>query len=268
MIKRIFRTAYTSAENDSEAYRLEKGTQPDYKVMLICVTVAFSLTMIKYLGDVRFMLSFLKGTSFTRLTSTFEDLMTVNPNADLYRLLYWVGTMIIFYFIVPVLLIRFVFKQKLSDYGLRLKGAFKDYQLYVLMLCVMIPLVLFFSRTQSFQERYPFYDIQKGEPFYPNFVIWEIFYFLQFFALEFFFRGFMLHGTKQRFGFYSVFVMTIPYCMIHYGKPLPETIAAIIAGIVLGTLSLKSRSIWLGVAIHYSVAITMDLCSLYQKGLL
>ena len=103
---------------------------------------------------------------------------------------------------------------------------------------------------------------------YPNLFIWEIVYFVQFFALEFFFRGFMLHGTKQQFGYYSVFVMTIPYCMIHYGKPLPETIAAIVAGIVLGTLSLKSRSIWLGVAIHYSVAITMDLCSLWQKGLL
>ncbi|MCW3082955.1 MAG: hypothetical protein JWP12_321 [Bacteroidetes bacterium] len=268
MIKRIFSTAYTSAENDSETYRLQKGTKPDYKVMLICVTVAFSLTMIKYLGDVRFMLSFLQGTRFTNLAASFDNIMTVNKNAELYRLLYWVGTMIVFYFIVPVALIRFVFKQTLSDYGLRLKGAFKDYQLYVLMLCVMIPLVLFFSRTQSFQERYPFYDVRKGESFYPNFVIWEIFYFLQFFALEFFFRGFMLHGTKQRFGFYSVFVMTIPYCMIHYGKPLPETIAAIIAGIVLGTLSLKSRSIWLGVAIHYSVAITMDLCSMYQKGLL
>ena len=45
-------------------------------------------------------------------------------------------------------------------------------------------------------------------------------------------------------------------------------IALIIAGIILGTLSLKSRSIWLGVAIHFSVAITMDICSLWQKGLL
>lgn len=236
--------------------------------MLVCITVALSLTLIKYLGDVSFMLAFLRGSSFTGFKNYFEDLMTIHKDAALNRLLYWVGVMVIFYLIVPVLIIWFVFKQKLADYGLQLKGAFKDYKLYVLMLCVMIPLVLFFSRTESFQQRYPFYDVQKGEPLYPNFIVWEIFYFLQFFALEFFFRGFMLHGTKQRFGFYSVFVMTIPYCMIHFGKPLPETIAAIIAGIVLGTLSLKSRSIWLGVAIHYSVAITMDLCSMWQKGII
>ena len=47
---------------------------------------------------------------------------------------------------------------------------------------------------------------------------------------------------------------------------MPETIGAVFAGIILGALSLKSRSIWLGVAIHYSVAITMDLAALWQKG--
>jgi membrane protease YdiL (CAAX protease family) len=260
MIRNIFTTAYSSAELE-----ILKKSKPDYKAMTICVMVAFSLTLIKYLGDVKFMIGLLQGTSSVNFAAAFENLVTINRNAQLYRLLYWVSVMIVFYFIIPVIVIKFVFKQKLSDYGLRINGAFKDYKVYVLMLCFMIPLVLFFSRTESFQQRYPFYDVQKGESLYPNFIIWEIFYFMQFFALEFFFRGFMLHGTKHRFGFYSVFVMTIPYCMIHFGKPLPETIAAIIAGIVLGTLSLKSKSIWLGVAIHYSVAITMDLCAMYQK---
>jgi membrane protease YdiL (CAAX protease family) len=263
MIRKIFSYTFNSAEQE-----VIPNSKPDLKVMLTCITVALSLTLIKYLGDVRFMIDLLHTTSFPGIAGAYEDLMTINKNAQLYRLLYWVSVMLVFYFAVPVLIIIFWFKESLSDYGLRLKGSFKDYRLYVIMLCVMIPLVLFFSRTESFQLRYPFYDVQKNEPWWPNFIVWEIFYFLQFFALEFFFRGFMLHGTKQRFGYYSVFVMTIPYCMIHFGKPLPETIAAIIAGIVLGTLSLKSRSIWLGVAIHYSVAITMDLCAMYQKGLL
>jgi membrane protease YdiL (CAAX protease family) len=262
LIREIFSKAYHSSESE-----VSKASKPDYKVMLICVTVAFSVTMIKYLGDQLFMLHFLQNSGFGGLASAFEDMISINPDAALYRLLYWVSIVIFFYLVPPVLLIKLVFREKLSTYGLGARNAFRDYKIYLLMLCVMIPLVLFFSRTQSFQARYPFYDVSEGEPLYPNLLIWELAYFIQFFALEFFFRGFMLHGTKQRFGYYSVFVMTIPYCMIHFGKPLPETIAAIIAGIVLGTLSLKSRSIWLGVAIHYSVAITMDLCSLWQKGL-
>jgi membrane protease YdiL (CAAX protease family) len=131
---------------------------------------------------------------------------------------------------------------------------------------VMIPLVLFFSTTSSFQQRYPFYELRPGEKTVPDFLLWEMLYFLQFFSLEFFFRGFLLHGLKNRFGFYSILVMTIPYCMIHFGKPMPETLGAIIAGLLLGVLSLKSRSILLGVAIHYSVALSMDLCALWQKG--
>lgn len=236
--------------------------------MLICITVALCLSLIKYLGDPNFFLISLQNLGLSSMALKFNDLISFDQDAELWRLIHWISCVIFFYIVPPFILIRFVFKEKLSVYGLSLKGAFKDVKIYLLMLCVMIPLVLYFSRTESFQARYPFYDLKPGESFYPNLLIWEILYFIQFFALEFFFRGFMLHGTKQRFGFYSVFVMTIPYCMIHFGKPFPETIAAIIAGVVLGTLSLKSRSIWLGVAIHYSVAITMDLCSLWQKGLL
>ncbi|MBE7525992.1 CPBP family intramembrane metalloprotease [candidate division WWE3 bacterium] len=79
-----------------------------------------------------------------------------------------------------------------------------------------------------------------------------------------------LHSARHQTAFRVLrdFVMVIPYCMIHFGKPMPETFAAIIAGVVLGFLSLKSKSIWLGVMIHCSVALTMDLCALYRKGLL
>ncbi len=262
MIKKIVSTTFTESQSQI------KSNTFDYKTVVICITVACSLSIIKYFGDVKFTLDILQSFHFNSFANSFEELTTFNANASLYRLLYWSSVVSFFYLVPAIVLIKFVFKQSLSDYGLQFKEAFKDYKLYLLMLMVMIPLVLYFSQTESFQTRYPFYNISKGENVYPNLLIWELFYLIQFFALEFFFRGFMLHGTKQTFGFYSVFVMTIPYCMIHFGKPFPETIAAIIAGIVLGVLSLKGKSIWLGVAIHYSVAIAMDICAMYQKGLL
>lgn len=226
---------------------LKKGI--DKKVIVICVLTALCLTMNKYLPEM-------------------QPFFHFSDNVQLSHLANWVFILCTFYFVVPVLVIKIIFKENLSDYGLKWKGAFKDYWLYIVMLCVMVPLVGFFSTTASFQARYPFYELSPGEKLYPDFWSWEALYFLQFFALEFFFRGFMVHGMKHRFGFYSVFIMTIPYCMIHFGKPLPETIAAIAAGIVLGTLSLKSRSILLGVCIHYSVGLMMDLAALWQKGML
>jgi membrane protease YdiL (CAAX protease family) len=265
-IRGIFVNTFLESESASAEYlRLNQG-KSNGKILFICIYVAFGLTVIHYFMDVSFTSAFLKNIGATKTARSFESLMYSPQKTRLWTLAWWAILIISIYFVIPASIILLVFREKLSDYGLRLGQAFKDIRIYFFMLCVMIPLVLFFSGTKSFQSRYPFYDLQPGESMFPDFIIWECLYFLQFFSLEFFFRGFMLHGLKQRFGFYSVFVMIIPYCMIHFGKPMPETIAAIIAGIVLGVLSLKSRSVYLGVLIHYSVAITMDLCALWQKG--
>ena len=58
--------------------------------------------------------------------------------------------------------------------------------------------------------------------------------------------------------------MIVPYCMIHYGKPMAETFGAIGAGMILGTIAMRTRSIWGGVAIHVGVAWTMDLLAVNQ----
>ena len=43
---------------------------------------------------------------------------------------------------------------------------------------------------------------------------------------------------------------------------LPETLGAIGAGVILGTLAMRTRSIWGGVLIHIGVAVTMDVLAL------
>jgi hypothetical protein len=47
-----------------------------------------------------------------------------------------------------------------------------------------------------------------------------------------------------------------------------EALAAMFGVIVLGTLSLKTRSVWWGAAPHISIAGAMDLLALFHKGLL
>ena len=250
-------------------HTLEKGKkeskQFDKKVLVIFLTVAFSLIFIQYFGDYSFLTSFLKNIHFTFLSDALSTLKENFHNDQLFYLAYWVGVILIFYLIIPTLVIKLIFKDHMSNYGFSASGIFKSYKIYLVFFAIMLPLILLFSCTGSFQHKYPFYD-PSGESLWPNFFIWECLYLLQFFSLEFFFRGFLLHGIKKRFGFYSIFIMMLPYMMIHFHKPMPETIGAVFAGIALGTLSLKSRSIWLGVAIHYSVAITMDLAALWQKG--
>ncbi|PTQ78860.1 CAAX prenyl protease-like protein [Nitrosomonas oligotropha] len=265
--KKLFSFVFLKSEANSLRSLQANISKLDVKVVLVCLIVAFSLTCTRYLGDAYYLISILRDLNLTGLAQAADNLLQHHANAQLHQLIYWASVVIFFYFVFPACIILLVFKENLTEYGLQLKNAGQGYPLYLGMLAIMVPLVFYFSGSESFLVRYPFYTVASDESLFPNFFFWEIVYFLQFLALEFFFRGFILHGTKHRFGFYAIFVMVIPYCMIHFGKPMPETIAAIIAGVVLGFLSLKSKSIWLGVMIHCSVALTMDLCALYRKGL-
>lgn len=236
----------------------------DLKIIIILVYTAVGISITKYFGN----------------TTDYLDHIIVNPNrfdfwycsfffssdtGKFHSMLFWIFMIITFYLVFPVLIVKYIFKENLSNYGVRFKGIAKDYPLYIIMLLVMIPLVYLASSTKSFQDRYPLFQPAIGNLF-PDFLWWQLAYLFQFVAVEFFFRGFMLHGLKTRFGFYSIFIMTLPYCLVHIGKPFPETISAIFAGIILGTLSLKSRSIILGILIHYSIAISMDSFALWREG--
>lgn len=266
MFKRIFTDTFQRAELESLEFQQQHPGKASRKVLVIGLQAAFSLSCIYYFANPKFTADFLHALGLHGLGDALTSAVSEGEHTRLFRLMHWVGVMNLFYFIIPVLVIKLVFKERVSDYGLRIRGAFKDYWLYIVMLVVMLPLVWYFSGTSSFQARYPFYSLYAGEGLTADFWWWELLYFSQFFTLEFFFRGYMTLGLRHRFGYYSVFVMMIPYCMIHFGKPMPETIGAIMAGVVLGTVSLKSRSVLLGVLIHYSVAITMDMFALWRKG--
>lgn len=262
MFRRLFYDTFLRTELELQENPPPKGF--DVKIFIILFWTALGLSIIRYFGDSLFAASVFEQWGWSETADSLREWV---KESGLHRLGWWVGTMFIVYLFVPLLLILFVFRESPTAYGLGMRNAFRDWWLYLLMLAVMLPLVIGFSGTESFQARYPFYNPSDDPSLWPDFWTWELMYFIQFIGVEFFFRGFMTHGLRKRFGFYSVFIMTVPYTMIHYGKPMPETIGAVFAGLVLGTLSLKSRSVWLGILIHYSVAITMDLSSLWRKGL-
>lgn len=132
-------------------------------------------------------------------------------------------------------------------------------------MAIMLPAIILASTFPSFQAMYPFYQAPAGSSIWPNILIWELFYLLQFLGAEFFFRGFLIHGLKHRFGFYSIFISMIPYCMIHFQKPFLEAFGSIIAGFILGVMSLRTNSVIMGTALHFGVALTMDICSLLMR---
>jgi membrane protease YdiL (CAAX protease family) len=176
---------------------------------------------------------------------------------------FWVGARVVFYFFIPIGTLM-VLGRNPRDYGLQLGGVRQHFPLYVVLAVSMSPIVIAASFTKAFQNYYPFYAY-AGESF-RGFVTWEALYAVQFITLEFFFRGFLLFALARYIGVYAIFVMVIPYCMIHFGKPFAEVLAAIPAGVVLGALALRTRSIWPGVLLHIAVGWSMDALSLWQQG--
>ena len=179
---------------------------------------------------------------------------------------WWAGSQILFYLIVPIAFIV-VTRGRMEEIGWKIRGTASHWKIYGGLLLVAAPFVVFASTTVEFQHRYPLYDIAVGQTgVWGDLAVWWPFYFTQFVAVETFFRGFLAIGLSQRFGSASVLIATVPYLMIHFTKPPAEAAAAIVGGIVMGTLALRTRSIWWGVGLHVTVAALMDILSLGHKG--
>ncbi len=179
----------------------------------------------------------------------------------LYPHLWWALWTIALFLVVPAVLVRALFKQRLRDYGLNLAIKRQHWWLYLGLFAAVLPIVVLASRRADFQNIYPFY---RGafQATTGTILVWEMAYLTQFLALEFFFRGFLVLGLGRAIGRASIFVAMVPYCMLHFHKPPAEAFAAIVAGIVLGEVSYRTRSIAGGVIVHIGVAVTMELLAL------
>ena len=229
------------------------------------VYTAIGLTCISYLKNADYMDAIASMIGVETWSRAIES----NETSNLGLLAYWVVVSVLFYFMIPAFVLRFVFRKSLDEFGLSFRIEKGFLKLLLQCVAVMLPLVYVMSLTPGFAAKYPFLKIYDGSPYLSStLLIWELIYFAQFFGLEFFFRGFLLHSLKPALGIYSIFVMMVPYCMIHWGKPMPETFAAIFAGIFLGWLSYRNGNIWMGLVLHCTVAFSMDIMALFNKGLL
>ena len=233
----------------------------DRKVVFSLLYTAFGLGAIFYLKEPENINSLLRHASSPWLFYSSSNNLPV--------LGLWAAVATTFYFIIPAIAIRYFFRESLSDYGLNIRIENGFGRLVATAFAIMLPIVYLMSLTNSFADKYPFLKIYDGEPYLgTTLLIWELIYFVQFFGLEFFFRGFLVHSLKPALGIYSIFAMTVPYTMIHFGKPPAETFAAIIAGVLLGWMSYRNGTIWLGFALHCGVAFSMDVLALYNRGVL
>jgi membrane protease YdiL (CAAX protease family) len=176
---------------------------------------------------------------------------------ELYGYAWWASTRVLGYTLLPLALWKMIFrKDSLLDMGFRTKGLREHVWIYFACLVVVIPAVIIVAQSPDFARYYPFYKLSHRS--WLDLLVWEVLYIAQFFGLEVFFRGFMLSPLRRTMGSGAIFAMCVPYVMIHYGKPYLEASSAFLAGVALGSLAMKTRSIYSGFLVHVTVALLMD----------
>ena len=222
-----------------------------WPVTAICVTACAGLLIMQYGGSDAAYASFFPPHGF-------------DPYWVLRVKAWWVGSILIGFVAVPALVMAWLPGGRLRDCNLGFRGFREHFWVYVGLYAAVLPLIWIVSLSGSFTAFYPMYG-QAGRSWF-DLLTWEGMYAGQFVALEFFFRGFLVGGLGRHIGMFAVPVAVMPYMMIHFSKLLPEASASVVAGLVLGYLAWKTKSIWGGVCVHCAVAMSMDLLALAHKS--
>lgn len=235
------------------------------RVTIVMLTTGVSLLLIHYLKYHSSFLAFLSFSASFYDQTALQVKHTLNQTGfySLIGYAWWTFWHLMGYILLPFIVIRFLLKEKIADFGWRWNETHKHWAGYVLLITPILFFIFLVSFREDFLQHYPFYN-NAGRSWF-DLIAWEVLYLLQFAALEFFFRGFMVQSLRPAMGANAIWVMTLPYLMIHFPKLWPEAFGALLFGLYLGILALKSRSIWGGFFVHAGIAITMDVTSLVKQ---
>lgn len=97
------------------------------------------------------------------------------------------------------------------------------------------------------------------------FLLFEGFQCLYMIGFEYFFRGFLLIESSRIFGPNAIVVTLLPYILIKIGKPPFEIYTAILVGLALAYMTLRTRSFWYAAMAHGLLAATVDVWEYYRS---
>jgi len=228
----------------------------DARPVVVLLSVALIMTVFWYFGRVPFFRMHL------------AQRFAAGPVSPLYPFIYFSLCSVLLRLLIPMAIVRFGFRQPLRSFGYGFRGSFDLWWVYAGLFLAVLPLVWFAGHMGAFQHKYPLGKalIQDGTIPLRLFLLYQLFYGLVFVSGESFWRGYIIFGLRPTMGLYGIPVMILPYVMGHFGKPWPETMGAVVTGAVLGYLALRHGNFWLGVIVHWGVAIAMVLTAIHLRG--
>jgi membrane protease YdiL (CAAX protease family) len=179
------------------------------------------------------------------------------------------------------LLAGLILGRRPADLGLRRPGGGVRPLVYVLLAAVLLAAGVAAAYTPSLYAYYPYSQtllerVASGEA--GLFLVHALLYLLAYYLpWEFFFRGFLLFpflrlvenssGGKESAALLAVAsLQAIPSALLHFHHPFIEVLMALPFGMVLGWLAWRTRSVFPGLLLHYTVGLSMDLFIILRVG--
>lgn len=192
---------------------------------------------------------------------------------QLYRWIFGVVNNLINFFIVaiPLFVVAWFYEKKRENFGIN--NQYSDLRPYWQILALVAPLVLIASFEAGFSNYYPIYkryaltENTTGVPSYLLALGFELAYGMDFFNVEFLFRGVLVIGVSQVIGKEAILPMVSAYCFLHFGKPVGECVSSMFGGYILGVVAFYTRNIWGGVIVHVGLAWMMEFVAFIQRNI-
>ena len=180
---------------------------------------------------------------------------------------FWIGATPLFaalvlFGLIPMGIIKWGFRERLADYGLRIGIARLTVRSFLLTAPAIVVIAIFTGHNSAFFDVYPLNETirpQHSTIGMNLFAIHAACYLGYYFGWEFLFRGFLQHGLSERFGLLTaILIQTLASTILHYGHPPVEIFGSIIAGLAWGFFAYRTRSILSGLGQHALLGIVLD----------
>ncbi len=150
----------------------------------------------------------------------------------------------ILYFVIPMLVILFIFRESPAAYGLSLGDWKAGLTLSLLAVFLIAPILLLVGRGDPSMVDY-YIRFLPGLP-------WNTF--ADLLGWEFFFRGWILFTYARRYGPDALWLHAVPFSLAHISKPEIETLSTIFGGFAFGWVAWRTKSFIYPLLIHWFVS--------------
>jgi membrane protease YdiL (CAAX protease family) len=166
-------------------------------------------------------------------------------------------TALILFGLIPFLVIRFVFREKPSAYGVQIGDWRFGLLAAAVMAPVMIALVYPSAKDPHFLAEYPLFRGAGASA--GAFLQHALLYLAYYSGYEMLMRGFIQFGLRQQLGdWYAILIQTVISCLFHIGKPAGEIYASVLGGLLWGIVVFRSRSLLYVLLVHWLLGVSLD----------